>query len=58
MRIGLSYGVWLMAGAMIIGGPLAGWRGRKIAWGNITGALASLLVVVLYMFTPSVLGAR
>ena len=58
MRIGLSYGVWLMAGAMIIGGPLAGWRGRKIAWGNITGALASVLVVVLYMFTPSFLGAR
>jgi len=58
MRIGLSYGVWLLAGSMIIVGPLAGWRGRKIAWGNITGAIVSLLVVVLYMFTPSFIGAR
>ena len=58
MRIGLSYGVWLLAGTMIVVGPLAGWRGRKIAWGNITGALVSLLVVVLYVFTPSFIGAR
>jgi ABC-type uncharacterized transport system permease subunit len=58
MRIGLSYGVWLLAGSMIVVGPLAGWRGRKIAWGNITGALVSLLVVVLYVFTPSFIGAR
>jgi len=58
MRIGLSYGVWLIAGIMIIGGPLAGWRGRKIAWGNIAGALVSLFVVVLYMFTPSITGGR
>jgi len=58
MRIGLSYGVWLIAGTMIIGGPFAGWRGRKIAWGNITGALVSLLVVVLYVVTPSFIGRR
>ncbi len=58
MRIGLAYGVWLMAGAMIVVGPLAGWRGRRIAWGNITGALVSLLVVVLYTFTPSIMGVR
>jgi ABC-type uncharacterized transport system permease subunit len=58
MRIGLSYGVWLIAGAMIVGGPLAGWRGRKIAWGNIAGAFVSLLVVVLYVFTPSFIGVR
>lgn len=58
MRIGLSYGVWLMAGAMIIGGPLAGWRGRRIAWGNIAGALVSLLVVVLYVVTPAFMGVR
>ena len=58
MRIGLSYGVWLLAGSMIIVGPLAGWRGRRIAWGNITGALVSLLVVVLYVITPTFIGAR
>jgi ABC-type uncharacterized transport system permease subunit len=58
MRIGLSYGVWLIAGAMIIVGPLAGWRGRMIAWGNIAGALVSLLVFVLYTFTPSLMGVR
>lgn len=58
MRIGLSYGVWLLAGSMIVVGPLAGWRGRKIAWGNITGAVVSLLVVVLYVFTPAFIGVK
>jgi ABC-type uncharacterized transport system permease subunit len=58
LRIGLSYGVWLLAGLMIVVGPLAGWRGRKIAWGNITGALVSLLVVLLYVFTSAFTGVR
>lgn len=58
LRIGLSYGVWLLAGVMIVIGPLAGWRGRKIAWGNIAGAVASLLVVMLYVFTPAFIGGR
>jgi ABC-type uncharacterized transport system permease subunit len=58
MRVGLSYGVWLLAGSMIVVGPLAGWRGRKIAWGNITGAVVSLLVVVLYVVTPVFIGVR
>jgi ABC-type uncharacterized transport system permease subunit len=58
MRIGLSYGVWLLAGSMIVVGPLAGWRGRRIAWGNIAGALVSLLVVVLYVITPTFIGVR
>jgi ABC-type uncharacterized transport system permease subunit len=58
MRIGLSYGVWLLTGSMIIMGPLAGWRGRRTAWGNIAGAVVSLLVVVLYALTPTSVGAR
>jgi ABC-type uncharacterized transport system permease subunit len=58
MRVVLSYGVWLLAGVMIVGGPIAGWRGRKIAWGNIVGALASILVVVLYVLTPTITGGR
>jgi ABC-type uncharacterized transport system permease subunit len=58
MRIGLSYGVWLITGAMLVVGPLAGWRGRRIAWGNIAGAVVGLLVVVLYVFSPSFMGAR
>lgn len=58
MRVALSYGVWLLAGIMIVGGPIAGWRGRKIAWGNIAGALVSILVVVMYVLTPAILGGR
>jgi ABC-type uncharacterized transport system permease subunit len=56
LRVGLSYGVWLLAGVMIVGGPIAGWRGRKIAWGNIIGALASILVVVMYVLAPTITG--
>ena len=56
MRVGLSYGVWLLVGVIIIGGPVGGWRGRKIAWGNILGALASIVVVVLYVLTPTITG--
>jgi|GEM_PF-2373024 len=54
MRIVLSYGVWLLAGVMIFGGRIAGWRGRRIAWGNIIGAGVSVLVVVLYVLNPTI----
>lgn len=56
MRVGLAYGVWLLAGVMIVAGPVAGWRGRKIAWGNIAGATVSVVVIVMYVLTPSLLG--
>jgi ABC-type uncharacterized transport system permease subunit len=59
MRIAFAYGVWLLAGIMIFGGRVAGWRGRKIAMGNIVGALISVLVVVMYVLSPSlVMGGR
>jgi ABC-type uncharacterized transport system permease subunit len=54
MRIVLAYGVWLLAGVMIFGGRIAGWRGRKIAWGNIIGAAVSVLVVLMYVLSPSI----
>ncbi len=54
MRTVFAYGVWLLAGVMIFGGRIAGWRGRKIAWGNIIGAAASILVVLLYVFSPTI----
>ncbi len=55
MRTGLAYGVWLLAGVMIFGGRIAGWRGRRIAWGNIIGAAFSILVVLLYVLSPSII---
>jgi ABC-type uncharacterized transport system permease subunit len=53
MRIVFAYGVWLLAGIMIFGGRVAGWRGRKIAIGNIIGALISIAVVLMYVLSPS-----
>jgi ABC-type uncharacterized transport system permease subunit len=53
LRIALAYGVWLFVGVLIFGGRAAGWRGRKVAWGTIAGALFSILVVLMYVLSPS-----
>ena len=53
LRIALAYGVWLFVGVLIFGGRAAGWRGRKVAWGTIMGALFSILVVLMYVLSPS-----
>lgn len=49
LRAALAYGTWLLLAALLAARSLAGWTGRRAAWGAIAGALAILAVMGLYM---------
>jgi ABC-type uncharacterized transport system permease subunit len=49
----LAYGTWLVVAAVLVMRKIAGWRGRRAAYGAILGALLILIVIALYVTTPS-----
>jgi ABC-type uncharacterized transport system permease subunit len=53
-RAALAYATWLVVAGVLALRRLAGWRGRRAAYGAIAGALCILLVVALYVLTPGV----
>jgi ABC-type uncharacterized transport system permease subunit len=55
-RAVLAYTTWAVVAAVLLFRKIAGWRGRRAAYGAIAGALLILLVVALYVLTPSVGG--
>jgi ABC-type uncharacterized transport system permease subunit len=57
IRASLSYGAWLLVGIIISLGRWLGWRGRRVAWGSIASALASVIVVLMYLLAPNSPGA-
>jgi ABC-type uncharacterized transport system permease subunit len=52
LRAGLAAAGWLMLAAVLLLRRLAGWSGRRAAWGTITSAACVLLVVVVYALRP------
>jgi len=54
LRAGLAAAGWLMLAAVLLLRRLAGWSGRRAAWGTITSAACVLLVVVVYALRPVV----
>jgi ABC-type uncharacterized transport system permease subunit len=56
LRAVLAYAGWLMVAAVLVLRQLAGWRGRRAAYGAILGALFILIVIGLYVTTPSLGG--
>jgi ABC-type uncharacterized transport system permease subunit len=54
LRAGLAAGGWVMLAAVLLLRRLAGWSGRRAAWGTITSAACVLLVVVVYALRPAV----
>jgi ABC-type uncharacterized transport system permease subunit len=57
IRTVLSYAAWLLVGTIISIGRWVGWRGRRIAWGSIAGAVASLVVLLMYLVPRNFTGA-
>jgi ABC-type uncharacterized transport system permease subunit len=49
----LAYAAWMMVAAVLILRALAGWRGRRAAYGTVAGAVCILLVILLYVVQPS-----
>ncbi|MCC6217018.1 MAG: cytochrome c biogenesis protein CcsA [Polyangiaceae bacterium] len=51
-RLALAYGTWVLAAAVLALRAIAGWRGRRAAWGTIAGAVCVSLVVAIYVAQP------
>ncbi len=48
----LSYATWLMFGAVLLLRVVAGWRGRRAAYGTVAGFACELVVLALYVARP------
>jgi len=49
LRSGLGYATWLLLALVLIMRAVAGWRGRRSAYGTLAGVLCVTTVIVLYM---------
>jgi ABC-type uncharacterized transport system permease subunit len=45
----LGYATWLLVAAVLVLRRIAGWRGRRAAWGTLAGVGCVLLVIALYI---------
>jgi ABC-type uncharacterized transport system permease subunit len=52
LRALLAYATWLLVAGVLVLRALAGWRGRRAAYGTIAGAVCVLLVILLYAVWP------
>jgi ABC-type uncharacterized transport system permease subunit len=52
LRVALAYTTWLVVAGVLVLRALAGWRGRRAAYGTIAGAVCVLLVILLYALRP------
>jgi ABC-type uncharacterized transport system permease subunit len=50
----LAYTTWLVFAAVLVFRRVAGWRGRRAAYGAIAGTVCILIVIALYIVTPTV----
>src|SRR5262249_17955972 len=49
MRSVLAYTTWLLLGGVLLLRAVAGWRGRRAAYGTVAGAVCLLLVIMIYL---------
>jgi ABC-type uncharacterized transport system permease subunit len=52
MRTLFGYATWLVFGAVLLLRLLAGWRGRRSAYGTLAGFACALVVLLLYLLRP------
>jgi ABC-type uncharacterized transport system permease subunit len=53
LRAVFSYVTWLVFAAVLLLRAAAGWRGRRAAWGTITGFFFASLVLIVYLVRPA-----
>ena len=49
LRALLGYATWVLLAAVLVLRQVAGWRGRRAAWGTLAGVVCVLLVIALYI---------
>jgi ABC-type uncharacterized transport system permease subunit len=52
IRAALAYATWTLVAGVLLLRAVAGWRGRRAAYGTIAGVLCVLLVILLYVIKP------
>ena len=52
VRAFLGYATWILVAGVLILRALAGWRGRRAAWGTLAGAVCVLIVILMYAVSP------
>lgn len=52
LRTVLAYATWILVAGVLLLRVIAGWRGRRAAYGTIAGALCVVLVILLYAVQP------
>ncbi len=48
----LAYATWLLVAAVLTLRAVAGWRGRRAAYGTIAGVVCVMLVILVYVVRP------
>lgn len=51
-RAGLTIAAWIVLSGVLVLRAVAGWRGRRAAYGTIGGTACILLVVLVYLVVP------
>jgi len=54
LRAALAYTTWFVVAGVLILRAVAGWRGRRAAYGTIAGVVCVLIVILLYVIHPAV----
>ncbi len=52
LRTALAFTTWFLVAGVLVLRAVAGWRGRRAAYGTIAGVVCVLLVILLYAFKP------
>jgi ABC-type uncharacterized transport system permease subunit len=58
LRAAFGYATWLLIGGVLLLRVLAGWRGRRAAYGTIAGFACALTVLIIYIMRPILQGAE
>ena len=48
-RAALAYATWVLVAGVLVLRAVAGWRGRRAAYGTLAGVACVLVVIVIYV---------
>jgi len=58
LRAVFGYATWLLIAAVLLLRVVAGWRGRRAAYGTVAGFTCAVVVLLIYVFRPALRAAE